>query len=122
MSTTSRIPEFDLPDRLRKAREAAELDQHDLAAVMGVSRATVSNAETGRRTVRRITINAWSLATGVPVEWLLTGHTTGDDGPSPEWSTSSWKSLKTSLTVVGRQSPVTGKMADPRGRSALSAA
>jgi hypothetical protein len=29
MSTTSRIPEFDLPDRLRKAREAAELDQHD---------------------------------------------------------------------------------------------
>ena len=57
MSTTTSL-EFGLPDRLRKARDYAGLEQNDLAARMGVSRATISGAETGRRTVRRITINA----------------------------------------------------------------
>jgi transcriptional regulator with XRE-family HTH domain len=67
------VPEFDLADRLRKAREWAGLEQTELADRMGVSRGTVSNAETRARTVRRITVNAWARVTGVPVEWLLNG-------------------------------------------------
>lgn len=76
-----RIPEFDTPDRLRKAREFAGLDQTELAARMGVSRGTISNTERGLVEPRRITLVAWSMATGVPVEWLETGKVPRPDGP-----------------------------------------
>ena len=68
-----RVPEFDVADRLRKARETAEYDQVKLAELMGVSRETVSNYERGRTKPRKIVLNAWALATGVPVTWLRDG-------------------------------------------------
>ena len=68
-----RIPDITVPHRLRIARETAGLDQNELADKMGVSRGTISNAENGRRIPRKIVVNAWSNATGVPVEWLLDG-------------------------------------------------
>lgn len=65
------VPVFTEGDRLRKAREVIGLDQEKFADVLGVSRGTVSNYERSRTTHRRvIVIRAWSLATGVPVEWL----------------------------------------------------
>ena len=67
------IPTFELPHRLRRAREVAGLDQIPFAEKIGVSRATITNYENGHVAPRRIVINAWSLATGVPVEWLLHG-------------------------------------------------
>jgi DNA-binding XRE family transcriptional regulator len=59
--------------RLRIAREYAQLEQDELAALIGVSRNTVGNAEKGRVRPRRITINAWALACGVPATWLTDG-------------------------------------------------
>lgn len=66
--------------RLRIAREYAELEQEELATLIGVSRKTVGNAETGRVQPRRITLNAWALACGVPVSWIENG---GAEQPPP---------------------------------------
>lgn len=77
------IPTFTIYDRLRKAREVSGLDQAALADAIGVTRASVSAYETGRvAKPRKIVLNAWALATGVPVQWLETGvaPVPGDDG------------------------------------------
>ncbi|MFC4127405.1 XRE family transcriptional regulator [Nocardia rhizosphaerae] len=50
----------------------------EFAALIGVSRNTVSAIEGDRTNVRRIVANAWGMATGVPVVWLETGT-----APSP---------------------------------------
>lgn len=80
------IPRFTMGDRLRKARELTGLDQAAFAREIGVSRNTVGNAETDSVRVRRITLRAWAMRTGVPVEWLETGETppspSGGDGAS----------------------------------------
>ena len=81
--TVGIIPTFTIHDRLRKAREAAGLDQVQLADIIGMSRTSVSNYETGvMAKPRKIVVNAWALATGVPVQWLETGvaPAPGDDG------------------------------------------
>lgn len=79
-----RIPEFNLSDRLRKARETTGLEQGDFAAEIGVSRGTVSNYEKGHVAPREIVLRAWALRTGVPVEWIRTGHAPANDGgPRP---------------------------------------
>lgn len=76
-----RIPEWTLGDRLRKAREEAGLEQQELAQMIGVARNTVSNAEKGKVNPRQIVLNQWSLATGVPLQWLQNGETpTGGPG------------------------------------------
>lgn len=74
-----RIPEWTQGDRLRKARETTGFGQREFAEHIGVSHQTITNAEKGHRTVRKITMNAWALATGVPVEWLVTGESSHDD-------------------------------------------
>lgn len=71
------VPPVLVQHRLRIAREYAGLEQEQLAELIGVSRNTVSNAEKGRGKARKITLNAWALACGVPVSWLETG---GDAG------------------------------------------
>ena len=70
-----RVPEITVQHRLRIAREAAGMDQEQLATAIGVARNTVGNAENGRTEPRTITLNAWALATGVPLEWLVNGTT-----------------------------------------------
>lgn len=78
-----RIPQWTMGDRLRKAREEAGYGQRDFAAHIGISHQTVTNAEKGHRAVRKITLNAWAVATDVPVEWLEHGIVpTDDDQPS----------------------------------------
>lgn len=79
------VPDFDIHDRLRKAREYSGLDQTQLADRMGVSRGTVSNAERGQRAVRTIVVRAWALATGVDRAWLETGKAPDPDGPGAQW-------------------------------------
>ena len=74
------IPEWTQGDRLRKAREDAGLDQKELADRIGVSRATISNAEVGSRETLEVTIRAWAMATGVPLAWLQGRPVTGPDG------------------------------------------
>lgn len=76
------IPEWTMADRLRKAREVSDLDQTELAQRIDVSRQTISNYESGRVAPRKIVLKQWALATGVPLEWIETGHapTGNDDG------------------------------------------
>lgn len=81
MSAAERIPEWTLGDRLRKARALTGMNTREFAAQIGVSHGTVTNAEGDKRAVRQITLNAWSLATGVPVEWLQSGI--GAPTPTP---------------------------------------
>lgn len=76
------VPEILVHHRLRIAREYAGLEQEELAQRIGVSRNTVGNAEKGRGKQRKITLNAWALACGVPVSWIETGVvlTSPEDG------------------------------------------
>lgn len=76
------IPEIKVHHRLRIAREEAGLEQGQLAELTGISRQSISAAESGRVAPRKVTLNAWALATGVPVTWLQTG--TSPSGPDDE--------------------------------------
>lgn len=69
------IPQFTVGDRLRKARELTGMDRNEFADRIGVSRNTIGNYESERVAPRRIVLNAWALATGVPLAWLQTGET-----------------------------------------------
>lgn len=75
------IPDIGLPQRLLLARAHAHLNQTELAALMGVSRKTVANAETGLKTPLTMTLRAWAHATGVDAHWLQTGETPAGDDP-----------------------------------------
>lgn len=77
------IPVITLAMRLRIAREHAGLEQADLARLMDVNRNTISRAEVGASEPRRIVLKAWALATGVPLEWILTGAVK-QENPSPD--------------------------------------
>ncbi|MBF0808850.1 XRE family transcriptional regulator [Rothia nasimurium] len=72
---TGRVPASRLRYRLLQAREEAELDQGQLSEKIGVSRTSISAAETGKSKPRRSTLILWAMATGVDLDWLLTGET-----------------------------------------------
>jgi len=76
------VPNFEMRHRLQLAREFAGLGRGELADRMEISRNSVINAETGRTTPRKIVLNAWAMACGVPVTWILTGEQPGDH-PGP---------------------------------------
>lgn len=79
-----RVPEWTLSDRLMKARTSAGFEQSQLSEVTGLARATISAAENGHRTPTKANLNLWALATGVPIEWILTGkYTPRDLNPEP---------------------------------------
>lgn len=75
-------PDVEVRHRLRIAREHAGYDQLQLADLIGVSRNTISNAEVGAVAPRKIIVNAWALACGVPAAWIWTGKPPEDD-PDP---------------------------------------
>lgn len=83
--TTTMIPTWSLQDRLRKARQHAQLEQDELAERIGVSPNTISNYETGRTTRhQRVVLRQWALATGVPLAWIIEGDDIGPDSPSDQ--------------------------------------
>lgn len=75
------IPQIELPQRLLLARAYAHLNQTELAGLMGVSRKTIANAESGVKTPLTMTLRAWAYATGVDENWLQTGETPAGDDP-----------------------------------------
>jgi transcriptional regulator with XRE-family HTH domain len=77
--TNATLPSWSVGDRLRKAREAAGLEQRQLAEAAGISRATISNAERGVGTPHLNTLQRWATVTGVPVAWLLGEVDAADD-------------------------------------------
>jgi DNA-binding XRE family transcriptional regulator len=76
------VPQIEVRHRLRIAREHAGLEQDELADLIGVSRGTIGNAEKGRVQPRKIVVNAWAMACGVPASWIWTGKPP-TDGPGP---------------------------------------
>ncbi len=76
------VPQWTVGDRMRKAREDAQLNQSDLAGKIEIARSSIVNYETDRKMVSRPVLIAWSLATGVPYEWLCHGDTQ-PCGPPP---------------------------------------
>lgn len=83
MTNTETIPEFPVHYRLRLALESAGVTPEQMAAELGCHVNTVHNYLGGRTHPRRPALAVWALRTGVPVEWLLTGH-------SQPTSASSW--------------------------------
>lgn len=71
------IPFEDLPERLKRARKKLGVDQHEMAAIIGVHRRTIANYEGGNTEPPRTTIMIWAQATNVPVMWLAYGSTEG---------------------------------------------
>lgn len=111
-------PEILVRHRLRIAREHAGLEQDELAERIGVSRNTVGNAEKGRVQPRKITLNAWALATGVPVSWIEgnsqkrpsdPGGGGGQSG-NPDRGTSDYNSVVCQFPV-GNTGSTSGKIA-----------
>lgn len=81
--TATFIPQWTMADRLRKAREQTGLDQTEFADRLGITRQSVGNYESGRRTPRPLYLRAWSEATGVPACWIATGETCGCEVEPP---------------------------------------
>ncbi|TFV82655.1 XRE family transcriptional regulator [Microbacterium sp. dk485] len=79
-----RIPQWDVSDRFRKARESVDLTQAQMAERTGISRRTISYIEAGVKTPGVKELNLWQMATGVPRKWLETGEAPHDGGaPDP---------------------------------------
>lgn len=93
--------EFDLPDRMVKSLRASNMGVMEMAAKLGVSRATISNWTSGRVKPSKQSRLLWSLYTQVPYEWLETGKIPpsggGPDGgtvsflPGSNWRPSHYK-------------------------------
>ena len=69
--TDGAVPQWTLGDRLRKAREHAGLKQAELAQMIGIARSSVVSYESDRTVPSRPVVLSWSMATGVPTEWVL---------------------------------------------------
>ena len=87
-STEWQIPEWSRGDRFRKAREARGYKQNQFAELIGASARTVGKYENDEVEPRKIMVNAWALATGVPSSWLLYGVVPSRPDGDPEDGTS----------------------------------
>lgn len=76
-----RVPEWDMVDRIIKARRTAGMKQSELAETIGIARTTLAGIEQSKREARRTEIIAIAFATGVDLEWLETGKTPTGDNP-----------------------------------------
>lgn len=78
---TGFVPQFEISDRVRKAREYSGMTQGRLAESVGMSRTTLARIEQGLSTPRRPALIALAMATGVDLTWLETGKTPAGDNP-----------------------------------------
>lgn len=69
---TTRIPQWTVGDRLRKARETAGLGVEEIAVKVGRTRNSVTKYERSR-TVDVNIVRSYAALTDTPMEWLLTG-------------------------------------------------
>jgi transcriptional regulator with XRE-family HTH domain len=64
------VPEWDLPDRMRKALRTVGLGSQEMADYLGVNRATVTRWTSGSITPGTQTLRLWALRCGVSYDWL----------------------------------------------------
>ena len=67
------VPDWDLPDRMRKALRHAGISPGQMARYLGVTRQSVGNWISGRVEPSFQTVHLWSIHTGTDLEWLLEG-------------------------------------------------
>ena len=71
-------------DRLAGAREAAGLDQKELATRIGVKPAVIANWEDDLKKQRANRLQMLSGLLGVSLSWLLTGEGEGPEAPNDD--------------------------------------
>lgn len=101
------IPVFTRGDRMRKAREITGLSQQAFADELGVSVGSVKNYESDKTRPKVLVLRAWSLRTGVPLEWLEKGIAPSsgeDDGATGKCSPRDSNPQPTDLRSVRRLS------------------
>lgn len=98
--TDVQLPTFTIGDRMRKAREFANLSVGQMAEMLRVSRNTISNYEHdhGARGVPWSVIRSYSQITGVPLDWFSAGPETGHTQGSYQSGWIDW-----SLPFLGRE-------------------
>ena len=72
-STATRVPTFDLADRLRKSLRAADVSVQEMADYLEVSRNTVGRWINGHTEPSGPVVRVWAMYTGVPYGWLRDG-------------------------------------------------
>lgn len=82
-----RVPNWDLPDRMRKGLRHSGVSVQAMAEYLEVSRNTVGNWINGHTSPPATALRLWALRCGVPYEWLKTGQTPDGDDPSTESGT-----------------------------------
>ena len=76
-TSTVQVPTFELPHRLARSLEWADVSKVDMAAHLGVSRQTVDNYIHERTPITRGYLHAWATLCGVPFDWLAFGDGEG---------------------------------------------
>ncbi|WP_100811751.1 helix-turn-helix domain-containing protein [Microbacterium sp. BR1] len=79
------VPVIDIHRRLSIARDVydPEISQEDFAALIGASKNTISNYETGAVTrLKDIYLQKWAEVTGISYWWIKTGL--DPDAPEPQ--------------------------------------
>lgn len=77
------VPEWNLADRLGKARRHAGLKQADLAKYLGLSARAISGFELGVTQPRIAYLRGWAELCGVDLDWLANGSADGGPGDPP---------------------------------------
>lgn len=79
-SSGASVPRWTVGDRLRKARELTGLKQEEFGAEIGISRRSISSYEGGDKAPRRPVLLAWSMKTGVDMDWIVVGDPSDGGG------------------------------------------
>jgi transcriptional regulator with XRE-family HTH domain len=80
------VPQWELPDRLRRALRFAGVSRAEIADHLGVSLNTVNNWLGEKTKIRYAFVVLWAQKTGVSLDWLLDDDTIhlGDDSIHPD--------------------------------------
>lgn len=82
------VPQFELPDRMRRALRHADVSSIEMAEYLEVTRHTISNWINGHTRPRPAELKMWALRTGVDYKWLITGasrQVADDFGPPADF-------------------------------------
>ena len=79
MTSALVTPEWDLADRMRKALRSANVGAGEMAAFLGVSRASVSAWMAGATRPKRAHVLLWAARCGVSVEWMTGGEVSDEE-------------------------------------------
>ena len=84
--TSPSTPQWTRGDRIRKAREHANMEQTDLGEALDCSAQKVSSLEKGRRTASVDDLLAIADATGVDIAWLIGKSRSTFPQPGTRWT------------------------------------